>query len=151
MLPTRPGTLAAADTIRSVLNVGGPMRYGQFVWDERNVAHGPVWVRVDLRRQLISVFRNGDEIGTAVILYGAESKPTPPGTYKVRAKLKDHRSSLYDAEMPFTLRLTDDGIAIHASAVRSGAATHGCIGVPEAFAQRLFDTATIGMPVLVLA
>lgn len=131
--------------VRSVLNVPTRMRYGDYRWDEEGVAtSGPIWVRVDLKSQVISVFRGGDEIGTAVVLYGADEVPTPTGKYPILAKLKDHRSATYDAPMPYTLRLTGDGVSIHASNVRWGYATHGCIGVPEAFAARLFAAASVG-------
>ncbi len=40
--------------------------------------------------------------------------------------------------MPYMLRLTGDGVAIHDSKVEWGYATHGCIGVPVAFAKALF-------------
>ncbi len=40
--------------------------------------------------------------------------------------------------MPYMLRLTNDGVAIHGSNVRQGYATHGCIGVPTDFAKLLF-------------
>jgi lipoprotein-anchoring transpeptidase ErfK/SrfK len=106
-------------------------------------------VRVDLKSQLISVFRSGHEIGTAVILYGADGVPTPTGKFPILAKLKDHRSATYDAPMPYTLRLTADGVSIHASNVRWGYATHGCIGVPEAFAARLFAAASVGDEVFI--
>jgi lipoprotein-anchoring transpeptidase ErfK/SrfK len=121
------------------------MRYGGYRWYERGVASaGPIWVRVDLKSQIISVFRGGDEIGTAVILYGADGVPTPTGKFPILAKLKDHRSASYDAPMPYTLRLTGDGVSIHASNVRWGYATHGCIGVPEGFAAKLFAAASVG-------
>jgi hypothetical protein len=134
----------------SVLNITSPMRYGQYIWDERQVPNGPVFIRVDLRAQTISVFRSGHEIGTAVILYGADEKPTPTGEFKILQRLKDHRSSLYDAPMPYTLRLTGDGISIHGSDVKRGAATHGCIGVPIAFAALLFDAAKAGNRVIIV-
>ena len=70
--------------------------------------------------------------------------PTPRGRFPILAKLKDHRSSLYDAEMPYTLRLTSDGVSIHGSNVRRGAATHGCIGVPKDFAARIFQSVQPG-------
>ena len=136
--------------IRTVLNIPGSMRYGDSRWDEKGVPAGPIWVRVDLDSQLISVFRAGHEIGTAVILYGADGLPTPTGKFPILAKLKDHRSATYDAPMPYTLRLTGDGVAIHASDVRWGYATHGCIGVPADFAARLFATASVGDEVLVV-
>jgi lipoprotein-anchoring transpeptidase ErfK/SrfK len=109
-----------------------------------------LWIRVDPRAQLISVFRAGHEIGTAVILYGADGLETPTGKFPILAKLKDHHSATYDAPMPYTLRLTADGVAIHASDVRWGLATHGCVGVPKEFAARLFSAASVGDEVFVV-
>ena len=136
--------------IKTILNVHGRMRYGDYRWDDEGVPAGPTWIRVDLDAQLISVFRSGHEIGTAVILYGADGLATPTGKFPILAKFKDHRSATYDnAPMPFTLRLTGDGVSIHASNVRWGYATHGCIGIPESFAAKLFSVASVGDEVLI--
>ena len=135
--------------IRTLLNIRSAMRYGEYRWNEEGVPSGPLWVRVDLRRQLLSVIRGQDEIGTTVILYGADLKPTPVGNFQVLARFKDHRSGPYGAPMPYTLRLTTDGVSIHGSNVHSGAATHGCIGVPVAFAKKLFDQVRVGDEVLI--
>ena len=137
--------------VQSVLNVRKRMQFGDFIWNDRNVPKGIVWVRVDLKSQILSVFRGGHEIGTSVILYGADEKETPAGTFPVLAKIKDHRSLTYDnAPMPYTLRLTGDGVAIHGSNVRWGAATHGCIGVPVEFAAKLFDEVAKGDQVVIV-
>lgn len=135
--------------VYSVINMRSPMRFGQSVWNDTGTSGGTIWIRVDLERQLLSVFRGGDEIGSSVIVYGADGKRTPRGTFHVMAMLKDHRSSLYDAAMPYTLRLTKDGVAIHGSNVRVNAATHGCVGVPTEFASRLFSVAHTGDTVLI--
>jgi hypothetical protein len=136
-------------SIRSLLDVPRPMAFGDYVWDEAGVPPGPLWVRVDIGAQLISVFRGEHEIGTAVILYGGLGKPTPVGAFHIKQKARDYVSHTYDAPMPFMLRLTDDGVAVHASTVRPGWATHGCIGVPPAFAERLFAEARLGDTVLI--
>lgn len=140
--PQQRAALALPDgstrPVRSLLRTGRAMRFGEYRWDARDVPPGTAWVRIDLARQIISVFRGPHEIGTAVILYGTDGKPTPSGTFRVLARAARYRSRTYDADMPFMLRLTDDGVAIHASAVKRGSATHGCIGVPAAFAERLF-------------
>jgi len=130
--------------VRSLLNVQRRMRYGDYVWNDASVPPGETWVRIDLARQTMSVFRGGHEIGTTVILYGTDGKPTPTGIFPILEKAVEHRSTLYDAEMPYMLRLTGDGVAIHASNVRRGSATHGCIGVPTAFAARLFGVVKRG-------
>lgn len=140
----------APGEVRSILRVRGPLRYGDFVWNEEGAGPGRAWVRVDRAAQTISVFRGKHEIGTAVILYGADEKPTPSGRFAVLEKRKVHRSSLYDADMPYTLRLTHDGIAIHASTVAQGAATHGCIGLPPDFARRVFEHVQVGDEVRVV-
>jgi lipoprotein-anchoring transpeptidase ErfK/SrfK len=150
--PRREIVLAgvAPGAVESVIKVAGPMDYGQALWREAGVPQGPLWVRVDRRAQIISVFRGRHEIGTAVILYGAPEKPTPAGRYPVLGKKLHHVSSSYGAEMPYTLWLTEDGIAIHAGSVRQGAATHGCVGVPRDFAAKLFDMVKVGDPVVIV-
>jgi hypothetical protein len=140
----RIAVAASASGIRSLLDVRAPMRFGDYVWNEAGAGSGPIWIKVDLERQLISVFRGGDEIGTAVILFGADGKETPRGDFHVLQKDADYHSHTYDAPMPYMLRLTEDGVAIHASNVREGWATHGCVGVPMAFAHRLFEAARLG-------
>src|SRR5205085_5581220 len=132
------------------LSVKAPLHFGDYSWNDRGVPAGATWVRVDLHSQLISVFRAGHEIGTAVIVYGADGLPTPAGKFPILAKLRDHRSQTYDAPMPYTLRLTGDGVSIHGSSVRWGYATHGCVGVPTAFAAKLFENVAVGDDVLIV-
>jgi lipoprotein-anchoring transpeptidase ErfK/SrfK len=132
------------DDAQSVLRLSKALKHGEFVWNDKGVPQGRVRVHVDLRRQLVSVFRGQHEIGTAVSLYGVDSHVTPVGQFPIKAKIKDHWSATYDAPMPYTLRLTDDGVAVHGSDVRRGRATHGCVGIPLEFARLLFEHAEVG-------
>jgi hypothetical protein len=150
ILPTSEPLAGSLARVKSLLNVTAKMRHGEHIWDEGGVPEGRIWVRIDRTHQLISVFKGAHEIGTAVILYGAPRKPTPAGTYPILAKMKKHRSSIYNTSMPYTLRLTHDGISIHARGVREGLATHGCIGVPDEFARRLFAAAKAGDKVIII-
>lgn len=138
------------ETVKSVLNITRPMHFGDYVWNERQVPKGRMWVRIDLGTQTLSVFRAGHEIGSAVILYGTDGKPTPTGIFPILSKARDYRSRQYDAPMPYTLRLTQDGVAIHGSNVREGFGTHGCIGIPTAFAGLLYDQLQRGDLVAIL-
>ncbi|MBB5686928.1 L,D-transpeptidase family protein [Sphingobium boeckii] len=144
---------AAADpapyVIKDVLQIDHPLRHGDYVWNDEGVPAGPLLITVDLEAQTLSVFRAGYEIGVAVIVYGADEKPTPLGAFAISEKDADHVSNLYDAPMPYMLRLTDDGVAIHGSEVAADAATHGCVGVPTAFAKRLFGQAKLGDRVVI--
>lgn len=137
-------------TVRSLLRVPPHMRFGEFAWSDRDVPPGRIWLRVDLSRQILSVFRGEHEIGTSVILYGQDETPTPSGDFPVRGMERNHRSNTYVAEMPFTLWLTSDGVAIHGSDIEEGLATHGCIGVPLGFAERLFAVVKRGDLVSIL-
>ena len=139
----------AAYTIRHVLPIKGAMRMGDFHWDESGAPRaGRIVITVDLAAQVLSIFRDGYEIGTAAVLYGADAKPTPTGVYPITQKDANHVSNIYDAPMPYMLRLTNDGISIHASEVRDGYMTHGCIGVPKPFAKKLFDAVKLGDTVI---
>ncbi len=139
-------------TIKTVMSIPeGPFRYGDWYWDESAApAKGKLVVTVDLEARVISAFRDGHEIGTAVALVGTQKHPTPLGSFPILTKEKDNVSEKYDnAPMPWTLRLTWDGIAIHGSPVINGYASHGCIGVPDEFAQKLFAASRRGDRVLI--
>lgn len=131
--------------VKRVLPIEGPFRHGAYVWDESGApATGSAIITVDLKAQTLSIFRAGYEIGAAVILYGADDKPSPLGAFPITEKDADHVSNLYNAPMPYMLRLTSDGVAIHGSDVKWGSATHGCIGVPTPFAKKLFEAVKLG-------
>ncbi|XVN48490.1 L,D-transpeptidase family protein [Novosphingobium rhizosphaerae] len=147
-----PAQNAAVDTpfvVKSVLKIDGPIRFGQFYWDESQGEPGPVVITVDLTARVLSVFRNGHEIGATAILKGYGDKPTPLGVFPITQKDATHVSNLYDAPMPYMLRLTNDGVSIHGSKVEKGYATNGCVGVPNEFAKRLFKVASLGDKVII--
>ena len=135
--------------VLSVLGVERPLESGEYVWDDEGVPAGEVIVAIDISTRMLSVYRGGYEIGRSAIVYGHDTKPTPTGEFKILQKKKDHVSNLYDAEMPYMLRLTMDGIAIHGAVVADDLATHGCVGVPDEFAALLFEQAKIGGRVLI--
>jgi len=131
--------------IKRILPIEGPIKYGEWHWNEEGApATGPIVITVDLEARVISVFRSGYEIGAAAVLLGTEEKPTPIGVFPITQKKRHHVSNLYDAEMPYMQRLTDDGVALHASEVEWGYASHGCIGMPEPFAAKVFATTKLG-------
>lgn len=130
--------------VRSLLRTKGAMRHGEYHWSDDGVAKGPLTIWVDLRTQLISVFRGGHEIGTAVIVYGDDTMQSPLGRFPILSKHRDYHSRSYDAPMPYSLFINDSGVALHGSPMSSRRATHGCIGLPEEFARLLFEAAKLG-------
>lgn len=154
-VPKPASMMAAAEpnegyVVKRVLDVPEPLRHGAYYWDTEGVPEGPIVITVDLVAQTLSIFRAGYEIGTAAVIYGADEKPTPLGVFTVTQKDAHHVSNLYGAPMPYMLRLTNDGISIHGSALMEGKyATHGCVGVPTAFAKLIFGQVKLGDRVIV--
>ena len=144
-----PKPAEQAFVIKRILPISGPIRYGEWHWDDAGVPDGPIVMTVDLDARVLSVFKGGYEIGATAVLLGTQDKPTPTGVFPISQKRKDHVSNLYDAPMPYMQRLTDDGITIHATTVENGYASHGCIGTPLDFAKKLFATTKLGDRVII--
>lgn len=154
-----PSPIAAPSTqprderfvIKRILPITGPIKYGEWHWNEDGVpADGPLVMTVDLEARVLSVFRGGYEIGATAVLLGTQEKPTPLGKFPIIWKKADHYSSIYDsAPMPYTMRLTNDGVAIHGTKVEKGYASRGCVGVPTPFAKKLFAVAKLGDAVII--
>ena len=132
-----------------LLELDKPLGPGDFAWNDVG-ATGRSWFVVDLSAREFHAFRGRTEIGRTAILHGKIEKPTPTGTFPISEKDRDHISNIYHVPMPFMLRLTNDGVAVHASTVEFGQNTHGCIGVPWEFAERLFAEANLGTKVIVV-
>lgn len=150
----QPASVATKDedfVVKRILPIEGPIRYGEWHWDDEGVPDGPLVVTVDLDARVISVFRGGYEIGAAAAMLGTDAHPTPTGTFPIMSKERHNISEKYgNAPMPWTLRLTRDGIAIHGgSEVENGYASHGCIAVPDELASRLFAIAKRGDKVII--
>lgn len=130
--------------IKRILPITGPIRYGEWHWDDAGVPDGPIVITVDLEARVLSIFKGGHEIGATAVLLGTQEKPTPTGVFPIMQKRRHHVSNLYGAPMPYMQRLTNDGISLHASNVERGYASHGCIGMPEPFAAKVFATTSVG-------
>ena len=136
--------------IKRILPITGPIKYGEWHWDEAGVPAGPLVITVDLDARVLSVFRGGYEIGATAVLLGTNETPTPLGVFPVKWKDANHHSSTYDnAPMPYTMNLTADGVSIHGTTVEKGYASHGCIGVPNDFAKKIFGITPVGTKVYI--
>jgi len=146
--------------IRSALTIDHKMKHGEWVWDESAApVGGPagdvMLVTVDLKAQMMSVFRGGHEIGVAVIEHGATGKPTPLGAFDILAKHADYKSNTYvddagrPAPMPWAQRLTTSGVFIHGAKIRIDWGSNGCVGIPDEFAEKLFGATKVGDRVVI--
>ncbi len=136
-------------TVKRILEIDEPFVHGYWIWDDEGVPDGEIIITVDLKAESLSVFRDGYEIGAAVISFGDALKPTPTGIFPITQKSADHVSNIYGTPMPYMLRMTNDGISIHGTDVKWGWGTRGCIGVPTEFAALLFAQVKLGDRVIV--
>jgi hypothetical protein len=121
-----------------------------YVWMPELAPSGPVVIVVSLPAQRAYVYRNGVRIAVANVSTGRPGFDTPPGVYSILQKHREHFSNRYDhAPMPFMQRLSWDGVALHAGKVPGYPASHGCIRLPYAFAEKLFRLTSPGMTVVV--
>ncbi len=137
--------------VKSILPIDGPIKYGEYHWDaSRAPANGKLVMTVDLQARVISVFKGGHEIGASAVLLGTDKHPTPLGTFPIRYKMRHNVSEKYNnAPMPYSMFLTSDGVALHGSDVENGYASHGCVGMPDEFAAKVFALAKKGDKVII--
>ena len=87
--------------------------------------------------------------GPTPITSGKPGENTPPGTFRVLWKDKNHRSSIFNnAPMPYSVFFTNTGIAFHEGSLRSPSA--GCIHLSRSAAQTFFNTLAVGQVVQVV-
>ena len=126
------------------------LKAGEYRWWPELAPEGPVAMVVSLPEQRVSVYRNGVRIGVSTISSGKAGFETRTGVFPIIERERDHHSNLYDdAPMPFMLRLTYSGTALHAGKLPGYPASHGCIRLPAAFAEKLFDASRRGTVVVV--
>lgn len=126
------------------------LKPGDWVWGASLAPNGPVLVYVDLGRQQAHVYRNGIRIGVTTISSGKTGHETPNGVFTILQKARVHHSSTYDnAPMPNMQRLTWKGVALHAGNLPGYPASHGCVRLPLAFSEILFETTDMGGTVVI--
>jgi hypothetical protein len=106
----------------------------------------PKYVLIDVKEQWLAAYEYGTLIFSMPAATGVEGHLAPTGIFKVDARHKKHRSSLYktqkgDAQYPmdYAVRFYVDpeNVAywIHARDLPGRPASHGCIGVFDEFMQ----------------
>lgn len=109
---------------------------------------------IDLSEQKAYAIKNGYIVFQGRISSGKKGRETPNGVYNIMQKKRHHKSNLWPkpkggAKMPYMMRLTNDGIAIHLGHVPNRPASHGCVRMKSGFAQKMYKWARVGMKVTV--
>jgi hypothetical protein len=116
----------------------------------RPVSAVPLVAVVSLNAQSVTVYSGTDVVARSPISSGMSGYATPTGVFSIIQKARYHESNIYDnAPMPFMQRLTWSGVAFHAGRLPGYPASHGCVRLPDAFAERLFGMLKMGTRVVV--
>jgi hypothetical protein len=111
----------------------------------------PLLAVVGLAEQRVTIYSAKGKMMDSPVSSGQTGLETPAGIYSIVQKEEDHHSNIYeDGSMPFMERITWTGIALHAGVLPGHPASHGCVRMPEAFAERLYQMTEIGMRVVVV-
>lgn len=122
--PLVPGVAAAAPATTSVAAAAVPCRPGARACVR--LSTDQAWL-LDGRGRVIT--------GPVRISHGRAGYRTPPGTFRVSFKNRDHISSIYHLPMPWSV-FFNRGIAFHQGSVRE--ASHGCIHLTARAARAFF-------------
>ena len=146
-------------------------------WDGDGV-QGAAKITIDLDQQKAFFHKGSQLVGTTPISSGIEGRKTPRGRFRVTEKDVDHSSSLYGvikddatgqivvgdaktgrnypkagqtfvhAPMLHFLRF-NGAIGMHKGHLPGYAASHGCVRLPAHMAQKFYENAKVGTPVIV--
>ena len=118
-------------------------------------------IEIDLTSQTLTAKEGGKAMLQSSICSGRVGYRTPRGKFKILGKNKMHVSNRYPivdkeagirggAKMPYMLRVTNTGIAIHAGEMVNYPDSHGCIRVPYGKAMQLFKWTEVGTKVKIV-
>ena len=145
-------------------------------WDDSG-AHGDPKIVVHISEQKAYFYKGKRLVGESTVSTGKRGFGTPPGHYSIVSKDKNHFSSEFGyyidsagnvvvsnidvrkdrcpkgahfdpARMPYCMHF-NGGYAMHQGYVPPFAASHGCIRLPEGFADKFYNNAPVGTPVIV--
>ena len=107
---------------------------------------------ISLAEQRLYAYSGTELVAWSNVSTGKAGHETPVGTFKITQKHIDHYSSIYNnAPMPYFMRLTNDGVGLHAGQLPGYAASHGCIRLPMGMVKELYQHTPSGTEVHVIA
>ena len=137
-----------------------------------------VYVSLSKQRAYLINTTTDEIVIDSPISSGKSGHTTPKGSYVIKQKDRDHRSSIYGdfvdrsgrtvrrgvstkidsapsgtsyvgAPMKWFMRLSNEGVGMHTGFLPGYAASHGCVRMPEQIAQLFYERVRVGTPAVV--
>ena len=112
------------------------------------------WIQVDLSDQRLTGWEGSTQVFSYLVSTGKAATPTPTGVFSVQSKRISDRMRGEDynvPNVPYAMYFSG-GYAIHGAYWHNQFGTpvsHGCVNVRVDRAERLFNWASVGTPVVV--
>jgi hypothetical protein len=123
------------------------LKAGDYAWNDIAYVPGKITIKINLVTQMAYVSRGEMLIGITNVSSGREGFESPVGRFSILGKEDNHWSKRYKADMPYTMWVTTDGVALHSGSTPGRTTSHGCIHLPDAFAAFLYAAVENGATV----
>jgi len=118
------------------------------------------YVDINLSKQVLSIFRDGKNMGNYRVSTGKRGMATPIGMFSIKKKNKRAWSKRYRLFMPYWMQFTNQGHGIHElpewpSGYKEGAnhlgvpVSHGCVRLGVGPAATVYGFVDVGTPVYI--
>ena len=118
------------------------------------------YIDINLAKQQLSIFQDGERLGTYKVSTGKRGMATPTGTFKVMGKRGRAWSRKYNLYMPYWMQFTGAGHGIHElpewkNGYKEGAnhlgtpVSHGCVRLGVGPAAKVYGWTDIGTPIVI--
>lgn len=154
----QPGTKVSVDGNLNGVSAGNGV-YGQkSVATSFTIGRSQI-TKIDLKRDVAKVYRNGKAVRTIYVSAGKPGWETRSGIKLIMSKETNKRmtnqmigaAEEYDLNVAYALRITNSGEFLHSAPWNAGYfgrvnSSHGCTGMSTADARWLYETSLIGDP-----
>lgn len=125
------------------------LKPGQYYWTTA-IPEGETRVIIDRMTQMAYVYRDEKLVGISTVSTAKQGHITPLGEWTILEKRPFYRSKKYNnAPMPWMERIDEYGIALHGGGTPGYPESHGCIHLPNKFAEKLYGLTKIGTKVVI--
>jgi len=118
------------------------------------------YIEVDITKQIMMIYNNGQLTGLYKVSTGMPGMRTPIGSFKIMKKSATYWSNACKCWMPYAMQFTEKGIFIHELPIYPGLGregenhlgypvSHGCVRLGIGDAEEVFEFAEVGTPVIV--
>ncbi len=157
--PSPPPPLSVEEVVLPEKNKTSEVPADQVASPEAKIKEGK-YIDINLSKQQLSIFENGERLGTYKVSTGKRGMATPTGTFQVIAKRGRAWSRKYNLYMPYFMQFTRAGHGIHElpewkNGYKEGAnhlgipVSHGCVRLGVGPAAKVYNWADIGTPIVI--